>query len=36
VTGGNEQLVFLAVLVLGLAFEGGWSLARRTNAVTGR
>lgn len=34
VIGGNEQLVLLAVLVLGLAFEGGWYLARGTNAVT--
>lgn len=31
--GGNEQLVFLAVLGAALAFEGGWFLRRHTNAV---
>lgn len=30
---GNEQLVFLAVLLAGLVFEGAWYLARGTNAV---
>jgi hypothetical protein len=30
---GNEQLVFLEVLVLALAFEGAWYLARGTNAL---
>jgi hypothetical protein len=32
--GGNEPLVFLAVLGAGLVFEGAWYLARGTNAVT--
>jgi len=31
---GDEGLVFLAVLVAGLAFEGVWYLRRGTNAVT--
>lgn len=30
---GDEQLLFLAVLALGLLFEGGWYWARGTNAV---
>ena len=30
---GYEQLVFLGVLAAGLAFEGAWYVARRTNAV---
>ncbi len=30
---GDEQLVFLAVLVLGLGFEGAWYRLRGTNAV---
>jgi len=30
---GDEQLVFLAVLAAGLAFEGAWYVVRRTNAV---
>lgn len=33
VIGGNEQLVFLAVLGVALAFEGAWYLRRHTNAV---
>lgn len=33
VPGGNEQLVFVAVLVAGLVFEAAWSLAHQTNAV---
>ncbi len=32
--GGGEQLVFLAVLAIGLLFETIWYLARHTNAVT--
>jgi hypothetical protein len=32
--GGYEQLVFIGVLVLALAFEGLWYRARGTNAVT--
>ncbi len=32
--GGDEQLVFLAVLALGLIFEGAWYLVHRDNAVT--
>jgi len=32
--GGDEQLVFLAVLALGLAFEAIWHLVRHTNAMT--
>lgn len=31
--GGEEQLVFLGILVLGLAFEGVWYLSRGTNAL---
>ena len=31
---GDEQLVFLGVLALGLLFEGGWYRARGSNAVT--
>lgn len=31
---GNEQLLFLGVLVAGLVFEGCWWLARGSNAVT--
>lgn len=31
---GDEQPLFLAVLVLGLIFEGGWVLRRGTNACT--
>lgn len=30
---GTEQLVFLGILVLALAFEGAWYLARGTNAL---
>lgn len=33
---GDEQLVFLGILVAGLAFEAAWSVARGTNAVRGR
>jgi hypothetical protein len=33
VIGGNEQLVFVAVLVAGLVFEGAWCLTCGTNAV---
>jgi hypothetical protein len=32
--GGHEQPLFLAVLVLGLIFEGGWVLRRGTNTYT--
>ena len=32
--GGDEQLVFLAVLAAAVAFEVGWRCARGTNAVT--
>ena len=32
---GDEQLVFLAVLVVALIFEGVWCLARGTNAIVG-
>jgi Transposase IS116/IS110/IS902 family len=32
--GGDEQPVFVAVLAIGLIFEGAWYLAHRTNAVT--
>ncbi len=32
--GGDEQLVFVAVLAIGLIFEGAWYLAHRANAVT--
>jgi hypothetical protein len=32
--GGDEQLVFVAVLAIGLSFEGVWYLAYGTNAVT--
>jgi hypothetical protein len=32
--GGDEQLVLVAVLAIGLIFEGIWYLAHRTNAVT--
>jgi hypothetical protein len=31
--GGNEQLVFLAVLAVGLGFEAAWYVRLRTNAV---
>jgi len=31
---GYEQPIFLGVLVVALAFEGAWYLARGTNAVT--
>jgi hypothetical protein len=31
--GGNEQLVFLAVLAGGLGFEAAWYIRRGTNAV---
>lgn len=31
--GGNEQLVFLGILVLGLVFEAVWYLVRGTNAL---
>ncbi len=31
---GDEGLVFLAVLGVGLLFEGAWYVARRTNAIT--
>jgi hypothetical protein len=31
---GDEQVVFLAVLFAGLAFEAAWFLARGTNALT--
>jgi hypothetical protein len=34
VIGGNEQIVFLAILAAGIAFEAGWRLTRGTNAVT--
>jgi len=34
--GGDEQLVLVAVLAIGLIFEGIWYLARGTNAVTHR
>lgn len=33
---GNEQPVFLAILILGVLFEGGWTLVRGTNAFTPR
>jgi hypothetical protein len=33
---GDEQPLFLAVLVLGVLFEGGWVLLRGTNACTKR
>ena len=32
--GGDEQVVFLAVLVVALAFEGIWAAVRGTNALT--
>ncbi len=32
--GGDEQLVFLVILAIGLIFEGAWYLVRRDNAVT--
>jgi hypothetical protein len=32
---GDEQLVFLAVLVAALIFEGAWCLVRSTNAIAG-
>ena len=32
--GGDEQLVFVAVLAIGLIFEGAWYLTHRTNALT--
>jgi len=31
---GDEQLVFLAILAIGLSFEAIWYLMHRTNAVT--
>jgi hypothetical protein len=31
---GDEQLIFLGVLALGLLFEGVWYAMRGTNAVT--
>jgi hypothetical protein len=31
--GGNEQLVFLGVVVLALAFQWAWSLVHHTNAL---
>jgi hypothetical protein len=34
--GGNEQLVFLGVLVVAMGFEGAWYLLRGTNAVVPR
>ena len=34
--GGNEQLVFLAVLFAGLGFEAAWYVRLRTNAVQPR
>jgi hypothetical protein len=33
---GDEGLAFLGVLLLGLAFEGAWYVARGTNAVSSR
>lgn len=33
---GDEQLVFLAVLVAALGFEGAWYVTHGTNAVAGR
>ena len=36
VIGGYEQAVFAGVLVVALAFEGVWWLARSTNAVVPR
>ena len=33
---GDEQLVFLAILAIGLGFEAIWYLKHRTNAVTNR
>jgi hypothetical protein len=32
--GGDEQLVFLGILAIGLVFEGTWYLMHRTNALT--
>ncbi len=32
--GGDEQLVFLGILAIGLVFEGTWYLMHRTSAVT--
>jgi hypothetical protein len=32
--GGGEQLLFLAILAIGLGFEGIWYLVHRDNAVT--
>jgi len=32
--GGDEQLVFLGILAIGLVFEGIWYSMHRTNAVT--
>jgi hypothetical protein len=32
--GGNEQIVFLAVLGAGIAFEAAWQLTHGSNAVT--
>jgi hypothetical protein len=34
VIGGDEQLVFLGVLMVALLFEGAWYLAHGTNAVS--
>ncbi len=34
VIGGDEQLVFLGILAVGVAFEGSWYLVHRDNAVT--
>jgi hypothetical protein len=36
IIGGHEQAVFLGVLIVALAFEGVWRLARGTNAVMPR
>jgi hypothetical protein len=33
VIGGDEALVFLLVLGLGLVFEAGWYLRRSTNSI---
>ena len=33
---GDEGLVFLGVLGVGLAFEGAWYVVRGTNAVSSR
>ncbi|MFZ0216888.1 MAG: hypothetical protein WAM30_13225 [Candidatus Dormiibacterota bacterium] len=34
--GGDEQLVFLGVLAIGVLFEVGWTLVRGTNACIAR